>query len=202
MTFSVTSFVIGRGKRHNIAFQLGPDETALRLLPLPSRSGGNYQIVSGIVAGVSGSFFIAAADAVISVASISVASPTVVTTSTPHGQTGTFNCVLKGLAGSPVPATIHGEHVATVTGASTFTVPIAITTASTATTGEAIIEHTSIVSLLEEPVGIPLFGVAGPTGQEITPCFLPTDKCLVISGDSESTFLSGYLLVEESYPRT
>jgi hypothetical protein len=67
-----------------------------------------------------------AADAI---ASSSAANPTVVTTSAPHGLTSGETVVIAGHTSTP---TINGSRVVTVTGPTTFTVPVNVTVAGTA----------------------------------------------------------------------
>jgi hypothetical protein len=65
------------------------------------------------------------------VASISAANPTVITTVRPHGfgTSGTLALtVAQSVGGS---ASINGAHTATLTGASTFTLPVNVTSAGT-----------------------------------------------------------------------
>lgn len=55
----------------------------------------------------------------------SVASPTVITTVTPHGLTNGDSITIAGHTGST--PTINGPRIVTVTGASTFTIPVNVT---------------------------------------------------------------------------
>lgn len=61
---------------------------------------------------------------VAAITSISVANPTVVTTTTPHGYVTGTQVVIAGTATTP---TTVGTWTATVTGASTFTIPVNVT---------------------------------------------------------------------------
>ncbi len=63
----------------------------------------------------------------IAVASESVASPTIVTTSAPHHLTNGQEVLIFGVEGSS--AEVNGPHTATVISTTTFSVPVAITTA-------------------------------------------------------------------------
>lgn len=60
----------------------------------------------------------------IAIASISVASPTVITTSVPHSLVTGTTYTLNGTTTTP---TVNGSFVVTVTGPTTFTVPVAVT---------------------------------------------------------------------------
>jgi len=60
-----------------------------------------------------------------SITSVSIANPTVVTTSAPHGLLTTRYVTLAGTTSTP---TVVGSFGVTVTGASTFTVPVSVTT--------------------------------------------------------------------------
>lgn len=61
----------------------------------------------------------------VTITSSSIASPTVITTSAPHGLTSGQTVLIAGH--TSVTPEIDGEHVATVTGASTFTIPVNVT---------------------------------------------------------------------------
>lgn len=63
-----------------------------------------------------------------SISTISVANPTVVTTKVPHLLTTGDKVFITGSNSTP---SINGEYTATVTGASTFTIPVNVTTAGT-----------------------------------------------------------------------
>lgn len=65
----------------------------------------------------------------VAIATSSVANPTVITTSTPHGLVSGDKVMIAGHSGS-TPA-VNGEQTATVTGATTFTVPINVTVGGT-----------------------------------------------------------------------
>lgn len=58
------------------------------------------------------------------IASISVANPTVITTDVPHGLISGAIYTLSGTTSTP---TVNGAQVVTVTGATTFTVPVNVT---------------------------------------------------------------------------
>lgn len=63
------------------------------------------------------------------VSSSSVANPTVITTAAPHGFTTGDTVLIAGHSGST--PTINGSRVVTVTGASTFTIPVNVTVGGT-----------------------------------------------------------------------
>lgn len=67
--------------------------------------------------------------AAVTITSSSVANPTVITTATPHGRTTGDTVEISGHSGS-TPA-IDGNYVVTVTGASTFTIPVNVTVGGT-----------------------------------------------------------------------
>lgn len=58
------------------------------------------------------------------IASISVANPTVITTETPHSLTTGWSVVIAGTTTTP---TVNGTQVVTVTSPTTFTVPVNVT---------------------------------------------------------------------------
>lgn len=66
---------------------------------------------------------------VIPITSNSIANPTVVTTAVPHGLTSGQVILISGVATSD--PTINGERTVTVTSATTFTVPVNVTTGGT-----------------------------------------------------------------------
>lgn len=68
--------------------------------------------------------------------SSSVASPTVITTAAPHGFISGQSVVIAGHTGSTPD--INGTHVVTVTGPSTFTIPVAVTVAGTGGTATPV----------------------------------------------------------------
>lgn len=73
----------------------------------------------------------------VNIASSSVASPTVITTTTAHGLTTGDSVTISGHSGST--PSINGTHTVTVTGATTFTIPVNVTaggTGGTVTTGQ------------------------------------------------------------------
>lgn len=65
----------------------------------------------------------------VGIASSSIANPSVITTTKPHRLTNGQKVVITGHSGSS--PTINGEHVATVTGTTTFTIPVNVTTGGT-----------------------------------------------------------------------
>jgi len=65
----------------------------------------------------------------VEITSNSVANPTVVTCTTPHGLTTGDKVLISGVTGST--PTINGEYTATVTGTNTFTVPVNVTIGGT-----------------------------------------------------------------------
>lgn len=65
----------------------------------------------------------------VAITSSSVAASTVITTTAPHGLTTGMAIYISGHTGST--PTINGNRVVTVTGASTFTIPVAVTVAGT-----------------------------------------------------------------------
>lgn len=68
----------------------------------------------------------------IAIASISVANPTVITTSAPHSLTDGATSVIAGTTTTP---TVNGAQVVTVTGPTTFTVPVNVTVGQSAAAG-------------------------------------------------------------------
>lgn len=74
------------------------------------------------------------AGAALTITSSSVGNPTTITVSAPHTLTGSFLVRIAGHTGST--PSLNGEHTATVTGASTFTVPVDVTTAGTGGTAQ------------------------------------------------------------------
>lgn len=68
----------------------------------------------------------------IAIASISVANPTVITTSVPHSLTSGLSYTLTDTTTTP---TINGARVVTVTGPKTFTVPVNVTTGQSTAAG-------------------------------------------------------------------
>ena len=70
------------------------------------------------------------------IATSSVASPTVITTSTAHGLTSGETVTIAGHTGST--PTLSGDYVATVTGTTTFTVPVNVTVGGTGGTATAL----------------------------------------------------------------
>jgi hypothetical protein len=66
------------------------------------------------------------------IASVSVANPTVITTDVPHGFT---SGVAYPIAGTTTTPTINGSQVVTVTGSTTFTVPVNVTVGQSAAAG-------------------------------------------------------------------
>lgn len=92
----------------------------------------------------------------LTIASSSVANPTRIKTTAAHGRTGNFLVRIAGHTGATPD--LNGEHLATVTGDSTFTVPVNVTTAGTGGTGQrfTLINTTS-------PRCIP--GFTGPLNQ-------------------------------------
>jgi hypothetical protein len=63
------------------------------------------------------------------ITSSSVAAATVITTTSPHGLTTGMGASIIGHSGST--PSINGNYIVTVTGASTFTIPVAVTVAGT-----------------------------------------------------------------------
>lgn len=82
------------------------------------------------------------------IATSSVANPTVITTTAPHGFTSGETVTIATHAGS-TPA-LNGAHVATVTGASTFTIPVNVSVGGTGGTATAALtRHTfTLASIL------------------------------------------------------
>jgi len=83
-----------------------------------------------------GSSIFTAEIAPLSIASVAIGNPAVVTTAAPHnlGPVGmTLGVTLAGVAAAD-PA-VNGAQIATVTGANTFTIPVAVTTAAAGNTG-------------------------------------------------------------------
>lgn len=68
----------------------------------------------------------------ISIASVSVANPTVITTSVPHSLTSGTTYTIAGATTTP---TVNGSQVVTVTGATTFTVPVNVTVGQSVAAG-------------------------------------------------------------------
>jgi len=71
-------------------------------------------------------------DRVTAIASVSVANPTVITTSVPHSLEDGVPATIAGTTTTP---TVNGEQVITVTGTYTFTVPVNVTVGQTAAAG-------------------------------------------------------------------
>lgn len=71
------------------------------------------------------------------IATSSVANPSVITTSVPHGFSTGDSVVIYGHAGST--PSINGVHTITVTGASTFTIPVNVTVGGTG--GAAVVDY-------------------------------------------------------------
>ena len=68
----------------------------------------------------------------IAIASISVASPSVITTSQPHSLVSGTTYTISGTTTTP---TVNGAQVVTVTGADTFTIPVNVTVGQTTEAG-------------------------------------------------------------------
>lgn len=68
----------------------------------------------------------------IAIASISVANPTVITTSVPHGLISGISYTIGGTTTTP---TVEGSQLVTVTGFTTFTVPVNVTVGQTTKAG-------------------------------------------------------------------
>lgn len=68
----------------------------------------------------------------IAIETISVANPTVITTSVPHSLTNGAPATITGTTTTP---TVNGSQVVTVTGPTTFTVPVNVTVGQTAAAG-------------------------------------------------------------------
>jgi hypothetical protein len=66
------------------------------------------------------------------IASVSVASPTVITTSGPHSLTSGATATIADTTTTP---TVNGAQVVTVTGLTTFTVPVAVTVGQSTAAG-------------------------------------------------------------------
>jgi|KBSSwiStaDraftv2_1062776.scaffolds.fasta_scaffold53339_5 hypothetical protein len=81
--------------------------------------------------GVSVDYALDATQRVIPITSNTLANPTVVTTPVPHGLASTDVIVVSGSNSTP---SINGSQVVTVTGATTFTVPVNVSVAGTAGT--------------------------------------------------------------------
>lgn len=79
------------------------------------------------------------------ISSNTAANPSVVTTATPHGLSSGQTIVISGSNSTP---SLNGSQVVTVTGASTFTVPVNVTVAGTA--GSFATANVSV--LIGEPV--------------------------------------------------
>lgn len=79
----------------------------------------------------------------------SLANPTVVTVASAHGKTSgdTFNVRIAGSNSTP---SIDGSHVATATGATTFTIPVNVTVAGTA--GECIVDRANSTGQLSSEI--------------------------------------------------
>lgn len=72
--------------------------------------------------------YLIAHEAIIEIDTCGIANPGVVNLDDPHGKTGTFNVLILGSDTTP---SIDGIHVATVTDADSFTIPVNITGAGT-----------------------------------------------------------------------
>jgi hypothetical protein len=68
----------------------------------------------------------------IAIASVSVANPTVITTSVPHSLTSGDTATIAGTTTTP---TVNGARAVTVTGPTTFTVPVNVTIGQSAAAG-------------------------------------------------------------------
>lgn len=66
------------------------------------------------------------------IASVSIANPTVITTTVPHSLTTGATYTIANTSTTP---TVNGTRVVTVTGPTTFTVPVAVTVGQTAAAG-------------------------------------------------------------------
>lgn len=92
-----------------------------RYAPLTIHLSGPIVLSNGVKAGAAGT--------AIAITSNTLANPTVVTTTTPHGfVTGNVVTISGVITSAP---TINSTYTVTVTGASTFTVPVNVTTAGT-----------------------------------------------------------------------
>lgn len=109
-----------------------------------------------------------AAVTAVAITSNTLANPTVVTTTTPHGLvTGNVITISGVITSAP---TINGTFTVTVTGASTFTIPVNVTTAGT---GGSLIPSVSVITpgmLIERyaAAGVTLFrphSVSGNNGE-------------------------------------
>jgi hypothetical protein len=97
-------------------------------------SGADYRLYRGLSSGDYDGFFTIAAGSVptytpVDIASSSVTSPTVITTATAHGLTTGDRIKIAGHEGS-LPS-LNGFHTVTVTGGTTFTIPVNVTAAGT-----------------------------------------------------------------------
>jgi hypothetical protein len=88
------------------------------------------------------------------IATSSIANPTVITTTLAHGFTSGDTVTIAGHTGS-TPA-ISGDYVLTVTGTTTFTVPVNVTTGGTAGTASCLYASASTDDLDAEYNRIPL----------------------------------------------
>ena len=71
----------------------------------------------------------------VSIASFSVASPTVITTATAHGLTSGEDIIISGVSGGTFGSSINGNFTATVVDATHFTVPVQCTNATVTSPG-------------------------------------------------------------------
>jgi hypothetical protein len=109
----------------------------------------------------------------VAITSSSIANPTVITTGSAHGLTTGDTVVISGHTGST--PSINGTHIATVTGASTFTIPVNVTVGGTGGT-------TNIVNILEVPINqtrIFKFGVNMLSDIRVTPAAITDDITVV-----------------------
>lgn len=109
------------------------------------------------------------AGAALTITSSSVGNPTTITTSAAHGLAvgSTPRMRIAGHAGS-VPA-LDGEHTATVTGATTFTLPVNVTTAGTGGTAQRF----TLINLASQRCRV---GYTGPLSQtQLKVSTMPSD---------------------------
>ncbi len=127
----------------------------------------------------------------IAVSSISVGSPTTVTTSTAHGLTTGDSIVITGSNSTP---SINGTYTVTVTGANTFTIPVAVTIAGTtgSITSTNIIIATTGVGITQSPVEqIQNIAIGNPTVITSAKHGLTTGESITISGSNSTPTVNG-----------
>ncbi len=134
-----------------------------------------------------------------SIASISTGNPCTVTTARPHELTAGQSVTISGVTGGTFSPTINATFVATVTGASTFTVPVNCTVGASSL-ASSLINGTNGWGATTGPAGMSPASINGAfsvrwTGQ-ILPQYSETYFIDFRSDDSAKVWVNGVLLID------